>query len=188
MENNIAKFMLPIKDTNSADYGYSDINYLVELGASVKETHYERYNKHFITIILPKGYSIGEETIVNSFKQKEIVDELGNARGSFFVKMDDLSVAGLHMLCKYSVMATRYTIGENKFCKVYFGDAEEELFEEGVISLNERDRSPLYIQSQLAILRSNCEERALELYPDYKSPLAYWSKEKVKVLTKKTED
>lgn len=188
MEDNRAKFMLPIKDTNSADYGYSDINYLIQLGAGVKETHYERYNKHFVTIILPEGYSIGEENIVNSFKQREIIDKEGNVRGSFFIKMDDLSVAGLHMLCKYSIMTARYTVRENKFCKVYFGNAEEELFVEGVISLTERDKSPLYVQSQLGILRENCKEKALELYPDYTNPLAYWTNEKAVAMVRKPQD
>lgn len=173
-QEELAKFTLPIKDLGKKDYGYANIEYLIQMGATIEERHYNRYNKHFIAITLPLGYTIGEEIINGNFKQRDIYDESNNKRGSYFIKTDDLSTGGLCLMTKYQVTSDRYSVGENKFCKVFFGNSEEELIVEGILPITVHDRSQLFIQSQLANLKESCKAKADLLYPDWQNPLAYW--------------
>ena len=178
MENtNNTSFTMPIKNLNSDNYGYADLKYLLELGATCEESHHEKYNKHFVTINLPEGLYIGESFISDNFKHKIIYDENGNKRGLVLVRCDKIEVANIIMAKKFRVVNIIDNVGDLKFERVCFGNDDTLLFEEGRVAKNNRHNSELYIQSKLANLKTSCENHADILYPDWRNPLAYWDEE-----------
>ena len=179
MDNNEknTSFAMPIKKLNQDDYGYDNLKYLKELGATFEESHYEKYNKHFVVVNLPEGFYIGESFLSGRFKNRVIYDAEGNNRGLFLVRCDKMDVANLVMNKKFKIMSICTKTGEFKFERICFGNEDNILFEEGIVATNVRDHSELYVLSKLAKLREDCEEHADLLYPDWRNPLAYWDEE-----------
>ncbi len=191
--NERIKFTLVIKDNkNKENFGFQALNDLIALGATYETSHYEKYNKHFISITLPEGYTLSEEELTTGFKKRTILDENENARGCVLVKASDLRVSNICLYHKYGVVTERNNSGELNFNHVYFGTNDEVLIEGGVVALNRRDYSTLYVESKLASLREKCIKEANELYPDWENPLAYWDEVPVisegNVLLRKKED
>ena len=181
MDNaNKTSFTMPIKKLNTEDYGYRELPYLRELGATFDESHHERYNKHFVVVNLPEGLYVGEGFVSGNFRYRIIVDENGNNRGTFLIKCDNMNVANLLLARKFKVMSLVDNKGDLKFERVCFGNDNTILFEEGVVNKNNPHNSELYIQSKLADLRKKCEEHADILYPEWRNPNAYWDEEPVK--------
>ena len=176
-------FTMPIKDLNRDDYGYDHLEYLRELGATFDESHYEKYNKHFVVVNLPEGYYVGDSFVSGKFKHRIIMDEAGNNRGLFIVRCDKMEVANIIMAKRFRVMTVFESIGELKFSRICFGNDDTILFEEGVVTTNSRNNSELYVLSKLAKLKEDCEEHANILYPEWKNPLAYWEEEPERVET-----
>ncbi len=180
MDNaNKTSFTMPIKDLNSDDYGFADLKYLTQIGATCAESHHDKYDKHFVTVSLPEGYSIGDSFVSGSFKYRIIFDELGNKRGTFLVKCNDWTISNLVMAKKFRVMSVIDSIGDLKFERICFGNDDVILFEEGRVVKNNRHNSELYVQSKLANLRKACEAHADLLYPEWRNPLSYWYDEPV---------
>ena len=185
---------LIIKDLNSENYGYNALDDLITLGATVKECHYEKYNKHFITVTLPDSFSLGEEKLNCGFRQYNFFDGNGNKRGAFLIKINDLRICNILLLTKYRILTKRFASSSSDFLfeKIYFGNDKEELFSSETIVLNRPDRSVLTVETELAEAKRKCEEQANLLYPDWRSPLAYWDDsldlDSVQALARKKED
>lgn len=178
MDNaNKTSFTMPIRDLERTDYGFNDLKYLIELGATCEESHHERYDKHFVIVSLPEGFTIGESFASGNFKYRIIFDANGNKRGTFLVKADNWKVSNLVMAKKFRVLSVIDTIGDLKFERVCFGNDDVILFEEGRVAKNNRHNSELYVQSKLATLKKDCEAHADLFYPEWRNPLAYWDEE-----------
>ena len=175
MENAQNSFMMPIKNLNDTNYGYEQLDYLRVLGATFEESHHERFDKHFVLVHLPEGFTIDDGFINNGFKYRFIFDDAGNKRGTFLFKKDNIKVANLVMNNRFRVMSYIETVGDFKFEHVCFGNENIVLFEEAVICLNERHCSELLMLSKRGNAKKQCEAKADLKYPDWRNPLAYWN-------------
>lgn len=132
-----------------------------KLGFKIYE---KKHNKLFYMALLPTNWKL----VKVSELYTNLIDDLGRIRGEIFYNHKD--VAKLTLRRRYDIRKTSTMF----YFMIYFGTEEEMLYK----------TEPIYFSKHIGIremqekeAREECAEYALDYYPDYEDPLAYWDKE-----------
>lgn len=160
--------MADIKGLNShtvSRQGIKNIEkYLNELGFTIKT--FDRFPK-FAKIIIPENYTANLDYEDDSCRKVIFYDEQQIEKGYFYInKNNDM---GSTVILKKRLGIFYQKLGTLK--EIYFGTENVKLLS---TFINIEVGSPLYDGSNQAVYEASLKAEADKIYPDWKSPLAYW--------------